>query len=67
VDALAVHAEWNGRTIRVLEPISLLASKQGNMHAHATILLPQQMVGLGGCRDGLATRDGRCSGDNCDA
>jgi hypothetical protein len=27
VDALAVQAEWNGKTIRVLDPISLLASK----------------------------------------
>ena len=27
VDALAVQAEWNGKTIRVLDPISLLACK----------------------------------------
>jgi hypothetical protein len=27
VDALAVQTEWNGKTIRVLDPISLLASK----------------------------------------
>jgi hypothetical protein len=27
VDALAIQAEWNGRTIRVLDPISLLACK----------------------------------------
>jgi len=27
VDARAVQAEWNGKTIRVLDPISLLACK----------------------------------------
>lgn len=27
VDVLAVHAEWNGKNIRVLDPISLFASK----------------------------------------
>ena len=27
VDALAIQAEWNGKTIRVLDPISLLACK----------------------------------------
>jgi hypothetical protein len=27
VDALAVQAKWNGKTIRVLDPISLLACK----------------------------------------
>jgi hypothetical protein len=27
VDALAVQTEWNGKTIRVLDPISLLACK----------------------------------------
>lgn len=50
VDAMAVHAEWNGRTIRVLDPISLLASKlelvasvsQEKRHdvPHLKILLP---------------------------
>lgn len=50
VDALAVHAEWNGRTIRVIDPISLLASKlelvasvpQEKRHdvPHLKILLP---------------------------
>ena len=27
MDALAIQAEWNGKTIQVLDPISLLASK----------------------------------------
>ena len=50
VDALAVQAEWNGRTIRVLDPFSLLAAKlelaasvpQGKRHdvQHVKILLP---------------------------
>ena len=50
VDALAIQAEWNGKTIRVLDPISLLACKlelvasvpQEKRHdvAHLKILLP---------------------------
>jgi len=50
VDALAVQAEWNGKTIRVLDPISLLASKleliarvpqeKRRDVAHLKILLP---------------------------
>ena len=50
VDALAIHAEWNGKTIRVLDPISLLACKlalvasvsQANRRdvPHLKILLP---------------------------
>lgn len=50
VDALAIQAEWEGKTIRVLDPISLLGCKlelvarvpQGNRHdaAHLKILLP---------------------------
>ena len=50
VDSLAVQAEWNGKTIRVLDPISLLACKlelvvsvsQANRRdvPHLKILLP---------------------------
>jgi hypothetical protein len=50
VDALAVQAEWNGKTIRVLDPISLLACKLDLVAsvpqekrrdvAHLKILLP---------------------------
>ncbi len=50
VDTLAVQAEWNGQTIRVLDPISLLASKlelvatvpqeKRQDVAHLKILLP---------------------------
>jgi len=50
VDALAVQAEWNGKTIRVLDPISLLACKlelvasvsqeKRRDVAHLKILLP---------------------------
>lgn len=50
VDALAVQAEWNGKTIRVLDPISLLACKlelvasvsqeKRRDAAHLKILLP---------------------------
>lgn len=50
VDALAIQAEWNGKTIRVLDPISLLACKlelvatvsQKNRQdvAHLKILVP---------------------------
>jgi hypothetical protein len=50
VEALAVQAEWNGKTIRVLDPISLLACKlqlaasvpqeQRRDVAHLRILLP---------------------------
>ena len=50
VDALAIQAEWNGKTIRILDPISLLACKlelvasvpQEKRHdvAHLKILLP---------------------------
>jgi hypothetical protein len=53
VDALAIQAEWNGKTIRVLDPISLLACKlelvasvpQEKRHdvPHLKILLPWQM------------------------
>lgn len=57
VDALAVQAEWNGKNIRVLDPISLLACKlellasvsQKNRHdlEHLKILLPCVRAFLG--------------------
>lgn len=50
METLAVQAEWNGRTIRVLDPISLLAAKlelvatvpqeKRQDEAHLKILLP---------------------------
>ena len=57
VDALAVQAEWNGKTIRVLDPISLLACKlelvasvsqeKRRDVAHLKILLPCVRAFLG--------------------
>lgn len=56
VDTLAVQAEWNGQTIRVLDPISLLASKlelvatvpqeKRQDVAHLKILLPCVRAGI---------------------
>jgi hypothetical protein len=57
VDALAVQTEWNGKTIRVMDPISLLTCKlelvasvpQENRHdvPHLKILLPCVRAFLG--------------------